>query len=249
MSTTTNYLITGANRGIGGGLVKVYLSRPNSVVVAAVRDTFSPSSEALFRLPRGDGSSLFVVKLDNLSETDAKEVVEELKTDHGIDRLDIVIANAGIAKNWDTAYNVAIDEVRDHFNVNTIGSLVLFQATWPILQKSSNPKFVYVSSTVGSIGDMEKWPLQAVAYGASKAAMNYISRKMHLENEKLTVFPLHPGWVQTDMGNAGANEHGMTEAPVTLEECVSGMVSKIDSSSRKETSGTFVSFDGAHVNW
>ena len=39
-------------------------------------------------------------------------------------------------------------------------------------------------------------------------------------------------WVQTDMGNAGALAHGMTEAPTTIVECVDGIVDKIDNSTR-----------------
>lgn len=35
-----------------------------------------------------------------------------------------------------------------------------------------------------------------------------------------------PSWVQTDMGNTGAQAVGMPEAPVTLEQSVSGMLDK-----------------------
>jgi norsolorinic acid ketoreductase len=179
--------------GIGLGLVEAYLSRPNSVVIAAVRDPSSKSSAALSILPSGAGSTVVVVKLDSLSETDAIIATTKLHSDYGIDHIDTVIANAGIANYWGSALAVPLDALRDHYNVNTLGTLTLFQATWPLLERSSRPKFVFVSSTVGSISDMEKWPLQGVAYGVSKAAMNYIVRKIHIEQEVLTVFSIHPG--------------------------------------------------------
>ena len=34
-------------------------------------------------------------------------------------------------------------------------------------------------------------------------------------------------WVQTDMGNMGANAVGMEKAPVTLEQSITGMLSKV----------------------
>lgn len=74
---------------------------------------------------------------------------------------------------------------------------------------------------------MDKYPIPATAYGASKAALNYVVRKIHVENEGLIAFPLHPGWVRTDMGNHGAEVMGIEQAPVSLEESVQGMLNKV----------------------
>ena len=46
-------------------------------------------------------------------------------------------------------------------------------------------------------------------YGLSKAAVNYLVRKLHFENPKLTSMAFNPGWVQTDMGNGAATSVGM----------------------------------------
>ena len=51
------------------------------------------------------------------------------------------------------------------------------------------------------------------------------------------------------MGNYGAAAHGMTEAPVEVEDGVKGIVSQIDKATREDTSGKFVSFDGAEPSW
>jgi norsolorinic acid ketoreductase len=227
MSSKSIILITGANRGIGNGLAQVYASRPDTVLIATTRDLESASSKALSTIPTGKGSKVIVVKLDANREKDAQDVVEELKNTHGIDRIDTVIANAGIANYFGPTISSPVSAFQEHFAVNTVGFLTLFQATNALLEKSSSPKFVYISTVLGSIGDAEKYPLPAVAYGASKAAANFIIKKIHIEHPGLTVFPIHPGWVQTDMGNAGAVANGLEEAPVSLKDSVDGLVSQV----------------------
>ena len=161
-------------------------------VVAAVRDPAS-CSEALGNLSTGEGSKLVVVKIDSVSETDARDAIELLKSKHGIDRLDVVVANAGIAKHAGTPFETPLAEMRDHFEVNTVGPLVLFQATWPLLSRSGLPKFILITSSAGSIGDMEGEALSLPAYGASKAAANFIVRRCHLSDPELITLCVHPG--------------------------------------------------------
>ncbi|MCJ1377801.1 hypothetical protein MMC17_000897 [Xylographa soralifera] len=242
-------LITGANRGIGRGLVEEYLSRPNSTVVAAVRDPSNATSQSLSTIAIAKGSKLITVKIDSLSETDAKAAVELLKESHGISKLDVVIANSGIGKYFGQAGETPISELRDHLDVNYIGTLVLFQATLPLLEASADPKFVLVSSFLGSLSDMEKYPLPVLSYGASKAAANYMIRKIHFEYPKLTVFSMSPGWVQTEMGNGAAEHVGMNEAPHTIQQSCQGIQSQIDEATKEKSSGMFLSFDGTTVPW
>jgi len=252
MSTITTVLITGGNRGIGKGLVESYLIRPNHVVVAAVRDPSHSTSKSLSDLPVGKGSSLVVVPFDSSSETSIRNTIATLKTKHSVKTISVVIANAGMAEFYGTVLQTPIQGALDHYRTNTAGTLALFQAVYPLLLPSGAnpiPKFVAVSSTVGSIGDMEKWPMNATAYGMSKAALNWLSRNIHIENPNLIAFPIHPGWVQTDMGNAGAVANGLNEAPTTIKDCVDGMVDKIDNATREETSGRFISFDGEKYPW
>lgn len=242
-------LITGGNRGIGKGLVAALLSRPDAIVVATVRNPLDASSKALEDLPKGENSRLIVVKLDAQSETDAAAAAEKLSQEHGLNHIDTVIANAGISKYYGPAVATPLEEVREHFLVNSVGPLVLFQAFWPLLQQSAQPKFIAISTGLGSIGSMGDMPVPAMAYGTSKAALNYIIRKLHFENESLIAFPISPGWVQTDMGNAGALASGMEQAPLTLQESVDGILSRVDKATRESMGGTFQSFDGTTIDW
>lgn len=169
------------------------LLRSDVIVVAAVRDP-SSSSGTLHKLGVGERSKLIVVKIDSIIETDADSAVRLLKTDHNISKLDVVIANSGIAKHIGSVLETPIAEVRDHFEVNTIGPLALFQATWPLLSNALCPKFVVITSHAGSIGDMEHEPFEMLAYGVSKTAINFVARRIHLSYPSLVAFPLHPGY-------------------------------------------------------
>ncbi|KAI1628846.1 hypothetical protein EDD37DRAFT_23295 [Exophiala viscosa] len=246
----TTYLITGASRGLGRGLVETYLSRPSNTVVAAVRDPSSHTSQTLYDLPRGPSSSLIVVKIDSHSEADAEAAVEELHSLHKITALDVVVANAGIAEVFPRVEDALVADLLEDYQVNVIAVIVLFRAVLPLLKSSAKTaKFVTIGSSAGTIGDMDKIPVPNAVYGTSKAALNYVTKKIHLENEDIVAFPVHPGWAQTDNGNHAARLWGLEKAAITVEESVAGLVNIIDGSTRGATSGKFMQYDGTTMAW
>ncbi|KAI2627077.1 norsolorinic acid reductase-like protein [Hypomontagnella submonticulosa] len=141
----TVVLITGANRGIGNGLLRLYLARPNHTVIAANRDPEHPSSKSLLDLPTAEGTSLLVIKIDATIRTDPSKAVETLKS-KGINHIDILVANAGIALSFPKVRDVETDEIQQHIVVNVFGLLWLFQAFHPMLKKADNP----IWATIGS---------------------------------------------------------------------------------------------------
>ncbi|KAH7418082.1 hypothetical protein BKA64DRAFT_635229 [Cadophora sp. MPI-SDFR-AT-0126] len=250
MAATTNVLITGCNRGIGRGLLTIYLSRPNHVVVGTARDINPALSANLDAIPKGENSRLIMLKLDSASTTDASKVVETLKSDYQISHLDIVIANAGISSYFGPARITPPEEMLSHYTVNTLGPLLLFQATAPLLDCGSNPKFVAISSGAGSISGMDNLKVENTAYGASKCALNFVTRKIHMENPGIIAFPINPGWLRTDLGNHAATGAGMEQAPVSVEDGIRGVVDKIDNATREFSSGKFLSGqDDATLGW
>jgi NAD(P)-dependent dehydrogenase (short-subunit alcohol dehydrogenase family) len=77
----------------------------------------------------------------------------------------------------------------DHFAVNTIGPLVLFQATYPLLKASSDtPKFIPITSVAGSVAVGAPIDMPMLAYGATKAALNYLTIKIRADHEGLSTF-------------------------------------------------------------
>lgn len=240
------YLITGANRGLGLGMVRHYLTLPNNIVIAGVRDTTSVKDlSAIISAP---SSMLIFAKIDAFSETDAATAVTELKC-RGIAHIDTVIANAGLGNFWGSALDTTPSHMLEHFQVNAMGPLILFQAVWPLLEAAKSPKFVTLGTPVASMSELEYYPLPSMAYATSKAATHFVTRKLHFEFPALTVFTISPGWVQTPMGNAAAGAVGMNVAPLTQEQSVAGLVMEIDGATREKSSGTFASYDGAIHAW
>jgi len=250
--TSSSWLITGANRGIGYGLVSSLVQRPNTTIVAAVRDPTS-AAKSLDALAQktANGTKIIVVKISSTSETDAKAAVVELKQ-QGITELDVVIANAGIAKYYGPVVSTPVDELREHFEVNTVGSVILFQAVWPLLERSKAPKFIYISSGAGSIGGAI--PIPVGAYGASKAAGNFLTAKIHQEHPSLTAFALSPGMVMTDMGEYGLKSlksffPTLEGKAVTSDQSAAGILNRVDAATRENSGGKFKDFEEEDWAW
>ncbi|RDW86898.1 SDR family oxidoreductase [Aspergillus mulundensis] len=234
--------------GIGKGLVTHYLAHPDTTVIATVRDPTSAKAKELYTLPRGNGSRLVIVALTADSPTSAADAASEIQTAHQIEHIDVVIANAGICEHWGPLVEAAESDVLSHFEVNTLGPLRLFKAMAPLLQKAAAPKFIYISTLLASIGGVGQMVTLTGPYGMSKAAGNFLVRKIHAENEHLVTLSIDPGLVQTDLGDRAAQNYGLKEAPVTLEESVRGITTQIDAVD-KSTSGTFVNTRGEQVAW
>ncbi|KAH7241256.1 hypothetical protein BKA59DRAFT_400186 [Fusarium tricinctum] len=256
MNVTQTVLVTGANRGIGRAFTSAYLDRPSTTVIAAVRDTAKESSKSLHSLPKAIGSRLILVKVDSAIHSDAAEAVNKVQTDFEIDSLDVVIANAGISHSGTSILHMSVVSATQHFKINSLGPVTLLQATVPLLRASKlgHPKFVAISSNVGTIGGADSLrdvPPVLSPCGASKAALNWFIKRLHAEEEWVISFAFHPGLVLTELAqrtftSAGVSLKG-TEA-ISVEESVQGMIETIDSASQ-DTSGTFRGYASRVLPW
>jgi norsolorinic acid ketoreductase len=118
--------------------------------------------------------------------------------EHDVNKLDLVIANAGISGCFGAVATLNVDDMKKMLDVNAIGPVYLFQAVVSLLRNAEKPKFVVITSVASSIGSMEDIPFTLTNYGTSKVAINYITRRIHFENEWLIAFPISPGY-----GNRG----------------------------------------------
>ncbi|KAJ9607444.1 hypothetical protein H2200_008517 [Cladophialophora chaetospira] len=253
MSFTTTVLITGSKSGIGKGLLATYASRPNTLAIAAIRDgPDSEAAKALTSLPVGSGSKIVVAEYDASSRIAAVELVSYITSTHKVSSLDIVIANAGILKHFGPAKEASAETISEHFEINTLAPILLYQATRELLNASKQtPKFIFISSSIGSNGLQDHYPLPVLAYGLSKNALNWAASRIHREEDRIVIIAQQPGWVQTAMGNSAAELAGMSpeDVPVTLEDSIKGLISVFDKADKATYSGKFWDQNDAQVPW
>ncbi|KAJ7818969.1 hypothetical protein B0H14DRAFT_3111435 [Mycena olivaceomarginata] len=226
MSGKTVYLVSGSNRGIGYSLAATIAARPNTIVFAGARD---PAAQSLKDLA-AKHPNVHPVKLTSGDEADNAAAAAEIQKTAG--HIDVIIANAGISKYYGPLATTPLSELRDHWEVKHPRALHKLLLASP----TGAPKFAYISTGAGSLSAFVN--LQAGAYGSSKAAANYLVKALDAENPALVTLAISPGWVATDMGNSGAVANGLPQAPVSVEDSVAGVLSRVDAAT-KETSGRF----------
>lgn len=247
MSQTT-VAITGANRGIGRGLVTTYLSRPQHTVLAFVRDPQHETSQSLFSEATGAGSKVVLVPYDASDLAAADKTVSYIDTNHPeilSSGIDAVIANAGISQYFGPSLDASPELYRDHFTTNTLGPLMLFKAIFSLLKLAASKKsesksrFIAISSAGGSTAfvssqqvafDTEGKPRAgALPYGASKCALNHIMARLSLEYSGQGVaFGLFtPGPTKTGLGG-GKVDFSKIPNLQPIEKVVPGLVRQFD---------------------
>eukprot|EP01032_Pedospumella_encystans_P014920 gene14920-17114_t len=219
MSALKNILITGASRGIGLGLAKHLLEAVDGVrIIATYRN--SATASKLFDLASSyPKDKLLLVELDTTSEASYRSASSEL-SEAGVKSLDVVVANAGVVSVAPTL-TASAAETMQVLNTNVVGSLLTVQAFHGLLtaDKEGAKLAVFTAATMGSIEKTIETKGGAVAYRASKAAMNMVAACYAKEQARfgVKVLAVHPGWVQTDMGKT----YG--KPPMTVEDSAKGI--------------------------
>jgi len=132
------------------------------------------------------------------------------------EQVDILINNAGVALDKFRAFeDTSASVFSDTLAVNTLGTYRVTQALLPLIKRSPAPRVVNVSSQLGSL---ERMTGATVAYRASKAALNAMTRALahELVDSPAKVNSVCPGWVATELGGL--------DAPRSPEEAAPGIV-------------------------
>jgi NAD(P)-dependent dehydrogenase (short-subunit alcohol dehydrogenase family) len=221
-------LITGASRGLGLEFARQYAA-DGWRVIATARDV---------KKARELGALGSKVEIHRLDVTDL-EAVSALGRELARDSIDVAIANAGVslAKSMSPG---EIDETAwlDTIRVNTIAPLALAGALLAPVERSEGKRLIAISSRLGSIGENSAGG--QYAYRSSKAALNAAWRSLALDHRGVIAVVLHPGWVKTDMGGAGA--------PVERKDSIAGM-RRVIATLTPADSGGFFNYDGAAIPW
>ena len=216
-------LITGANRGIGLELTRLWRKRGDRVLAAC----------------RGASAELGELGAEVIEDVD-------VTTERGMDRLrsavrdqplDILFNNAGILGD-ESLENMDWDSLRRQFEVNTLGPLRVTLSLMDNLQRGS--RVAMMSSQLGSIE--ENTTGGRYGYRISKAALNMAARTLaaDLRSRGIAVILLHPGYVQTDMTGRQGN--------VLPEQAAAGLIQRVDQLTL-DHSGSFWHARGRVIPW
>lgn len=212
MATTdkTVVLVTGANQGIGFQTVKKLAKEQPSYYILLGSRSAKNGEEAVVKL-QGEGiKNIEAITIDVTSDDSiaAAAGIVEKKFGH----LDVLINNAGIAIDYkydpSNKSGPSISQVmRENYDVNVFGAVQTFETFVPLLEKSSHPRVVFLSSSLGSFGEMvveTEYPI----YRSTKSALNMIVRVFaaRYKEKGWKINLCCPGLIQTNLNNY--TEHG-----------------------------------------
>jgi 3-oxoacyl-[acyl-carrier protein] reductase len=183
-------LVTGASRGIGKGIARVF-ARAGAKVLIVARDGKQAEAAAEEITAAGGAATPFTADVTNAEQT--REAARTAATRYG--GLDVLCANAGIfpqAKLEDMKPELW-DEV---MSTNLKGTFLSVQACVPYLKKSDQGRIVLTSSITGPITGFPGW----THYGATKAGQLGFMRTASIELAKygITVNAVLPGNIVTE---------------------------------------------------
>ncbi|MCO5613588.1 hypothetical protein L7F22_067865 [Adiantum nelumboides] len=252
------FLITGASRGIGFALVETLLARPNTTVIATVRDLNSPNVVKLYELLKAKASGLNVIKLDSAVPEDTVKSIEIISNQFQLDHIDVVIANAGNHNSQESAFMTDMTDnhnIRQAIEINTIAPLQLFQATRHLLLASKLPEFIIISSVAGSLQYAVNSIMSNLSYSLSKAAVNVVGIRIAQENNEIITLILSPGLVGTDMVLGLAKELPAfgewlnSNPPITSKESAEKLLNLIDNAQKADSGRIIDATDGKTLPW
>jgi len=240
-------IVTGAGRGIGEAIARQFAEAGAEVVLAA------RSAQDLERVAaeiRAAGGTAHCLPTDM---GDVGQVTALVERSAGLmGGIDIVVSNAAAVSST-PILDISIEEWNRVQQVNVIGTLTLFKAAFAHLTKRPGGSALVISSIQGLSGT----PVTG-AYGASKAALNHLTKTLAVEwgPAGVRVNAILPGPVLTPLmqessaKNPRIGERFENAAPLagwTLSEDIAGPAVFLASSAARKINGHLLVVDGGLV--
>jgi NAD(P)-dependent dehydrogenase (short-subunit alcohol dehydrogenase family) len=195
------------------------------------------AAQSLSKLKLSNPETLRIYPLEVTDEHSVKTLADALHNE----AIDVLINNAGISGGEKQDIR-EMDYSRWALTlaVNTISPFRVSLALLDNLRQSRKPRIITLSSQLGSM--LRPTSTGNYAYRSSKAAVNKVMQGLavDLRLENIIVCPVHPGWVQTDMGGSRAD--------LTVQESASGLIRLIDRLELSD-SGHFLKWNGEEHPW
>lgn len=217
-----NIVVIGAGKGLGDVMSKM-LAQKGHTVIAGLRVMDSrENEERIFYLP------MDVTKEDEIRNS-------ALWVKENFTEIDAVVDVAGIllpSDRTNTLLTEKLEDIREHIEVNALGIITVFREFYPAIKQ--NGKFIAVTSEGGSFANEGSlFP----AYGVSKTVANKIVQTLRATvDDRITVYAVHPGRMNTDMGR--------TTAQIEPEKAAEGFCNILEGTISVDKRYWFIDYQG-----
>ena len=226
-------VVTGANRGLGRGVIEKLATVSNAQVIGSARD--------LSKIEELISPNIQFLECEMAEESSRKSFIEKVLKK--FPRVDVLVNNAGVFLDKKDGSDVnelkaKLQTIRETFEINTVAPYHFIQAFLPSMIKNNYGRIVNVSSGMGQLSEMDGgYP----SYRISKTALNSITKffAAEVKGKNILINSVCPGWVKTDMGGKDAHR--------SIEEGIAGILWAMNLKDNGP-SGSF-SRDGKSIAW
>ena len=229
-----NILIAGASGAIGKEFTRFYSDDPNvEKIVTLSRKVIESRDEKIQSIEIDYSKEETFKNLDKIVEL---ESISSIIIATGILHTDQIKPEKSIN-------GIDFESLKDVFQVNVFGPILLVKNLLPLIKKSQGVKIVFLTARVGSISDNELggW----YSYRSSKSALNMMIRNLSIElqraNKEHIVIGIHPGTVKSHLSEPFLRhvKHNIFSPRESVE-----LMSQVISNNSQKDSGKCFDFSG-----
>ena len=179
-------LITGATGGIGGALVKKFVSLEGSVLATGTNTEKLDTLKKVF-------PNINILKFDISDHKKIEEFIENVSSQ--LTGLDVLVNNAGINKD-NLSLRMNEEEWKKVIDINLGSTFLMCKYAIKKMLKSKYGRIVNITSVVGHTGNAGQ-----ANYAASKAGIIGMSKSLAIEYAKknITINCVSPGFIKSKM--------------------------------------------------
>jgi 2-dehydro-3-deoxy-D-gluconate 5-dehydrogenase len=199
-------LVTGGNGGVGLAMARG-LAEAGADIIITGRDR-----------AKGEAARAEIAQLGRRARFVAGDLAtaagcERLMVDaaKSLDRIDILINNAGIAARR-RPEELSIEEWNGVIATNLTSAFVCAQKAYPHMKRQGGGKIINIGSMLSLLGTSF-----GAAYGASKGGLVQLTRSLAVAwaPDNIQVNAVLPGWIATEMGQSARAQIGGLNERVT----------------------------------